>query len=735
MSDKLVSRDGPLIGRANERRLVQKAGGEDAISKAYQTNLDGTKTMAHTRGELSRPEVITTDPEPAKPLVDDGEWTYDYNPLRSAGGGLVPDLEGALPRNDPAKGAKTRRGGLKITSETECMLSVSKSSYDIHDKDKHRKMVRGPNYWYDKRNVVTWASEIEVDEASDGTDYPFTNRVGVVQYEDATGLHEITIISQQPLAAYNGGIAILCACMAKSADGRRYLRVAFINSGMLYVRDFRKGVLIATASWRHVGLTPHTGPVVDGLQIDGIHIGRNLAGFSQDGLRLVTAFDPDSLATAWRGNQCLVLTIPPPGESLSITPSIHAFSVPVVSSDVTPLTVTGSLAVPSFDDRPITGFATGFQEITRTNQETGAVETFEPNLTPREEYYDYDVSQETTGVTSRYQTSCSIQALGFSKDGDVCGVVTAFDRMTGSTLSEAKEYHYHKWWSSMTSLSYSWYESIPNDDYTSFGSGPTSRRREDIGSETSSEHTYDHRSSKTYYCSSASAVHLGEIDAEYNFDKTISYAVSSSRSENTSISYADNYPFKVETTFSGSGFSSNSDSTRTITVTVTEEGLYSGATSVSYVSAADFRAGVVAIASRPFRYHPGYERVITKHNATVVSDVYIPSDVPMVDGDDPYNPPGSPDLVPDLEIGHGETTVSIIRGGVTVAEKTGPMYVGYGDWWERKKAYFSFSHAFDDTYGSFGGLLYKAGNWYNLVRNPNEPAGEFPHVPPNISHY
>lgn len=721
---KLISREGPAVGTANERRLIEKAGGESTIAKSYQTNLDGTKTMAHTRGELSRPEVITTDPEPAKPLVDDGEWTYDYNPLRSAGGGLVPDLEGALPRNDPAKGAKTRRGGLKITSETECMLSVSKSSYDIHDKDKHRKMVRGPNYWYDKRNVVTWASEIEVDEAGDWSDYPRTNHVGVVQYEDATGLHEITIMSQQPWAAYNGGTAILCACLAKSADGRRYLRVAFINSGMLYVRDFRKGVLIATASWRHVGLTSHTGPVVDGLQIDGIRTGRNLAGFSQDGLRLVTAFDPDSLATAWRGNKCLVLTIPPPGESLSITPSIHAFSVPILDKLIPNRTVVGDWTSPGLPTN--TGSLVGLAELTRTTVSTGAVETFDHDLAPFDSRLDHSSQQDVADDTApdwfvgglgdlfsgQESTRCEILALGFSKAGDVCSVIKSVDISGRSDFTRSKETNYRLWFSDVVDVTFSWVGAVP---YVSTGSYP-SREHETSTYEYSYIGNYSGASSQKYYfCSGASAINLDAIKDEETTNITFSELRSVNWSKEWSISYSDNSPAYASELKSGGSlvYTKNEYScTQTLTVSETKFGSLT-------VSAADFIAGVIIVVKTPSSQLPGY----VEHRSETGEVTYAPSDIPM--GVSGY---------PDLNLGDGDPSVSIWRNAIQLAEKTVPSGTGvsYGDWWEKKKAFLAFTR---DEADNFGGLLYKAGSWYNLVRNPNEPDGEFPHVPPNISHY
>lgn len=712
---KLISREGPAVGTANERRLIEKAGGENTIAKSYQTNLDGTKTMAHTRGELSRPEVITTDPEPAKPLVDDGEWTYDYNPLRSSGGGLVPDLEGALPRNDPAKGAKTRRGGLKITSETECMLSVSKSSYDIHDKDKHRKMVRGPNYWYDKRNVVTWASEIEVDEAGDWSDYPRTNHVGVVQYEDATGLHEITIMSQQNWAASSSGDEILCACMAKSADGRRYLRVAFINSGKLYIRDFRKGVLIATASWRHVGVTPHTGPVVDGIQIDGIRTGRNLARFSQDGLRLVTAFDPDALEMThdFHGNKCLVLTIPPPGEALSITPSLHAFNVPLVDFEQREKQTSGewlSGDVPSV----YTGSFAGLQEMTRTTVKTGAVETFDPDLTLFEERQDrvqqLDAINGTafghiwyeSGIAYTSPTYCEILALGFSKSGDVCGVVKTNDQSVDMSSSSSLDYHYRHWFSDPVDVSFDWHYA---EHYISTGTGPSREREESTKAILHTDWHSKVTSKNVYFCSGASAVNLDVLSGESTTDSKYESIYERDASSEKSIAYYDASPFYARTEKTGGGIVvSKYTSSTNITVTLSEE--IPGSV---FVSAVDFVAGVAVFVSTTEKQIPEY---------TIW----------------PMPPYGIWSTAPETSLGYSDPSVSIWRNAMQIAEKTVPYgtWVSHGDWWEKKKAFLAFTR---DEADNFGGLLYKAGSWYNLVRNPNEPAGEFPHVPPNISHY
>ena len=711
---KLISREGPAVGTANERRLIEKAGGESTIAKSYQTNLDGTTTMAHTRGALSRPEIITTDPDPAKPIVDDGEWTYDYNPLRSSGGGLVPDLEGSYPRNDPLKGAKTRRSGLKITSETECMLSVSKSSYDIHDKDKHRKMVRGPNYWYDKRNVVTWSSEIRVDESGDMTDFAYANKVGVVQYEDATGLHEITIFHPQPFGAE--GLFFLCACMAKSVNGVRYVRVAFVNSGRIYIRDYRKGIVFATASWGYVGAT------VDGIQIDGIRTGRNLARFSQDGLRLVTAFDPDVLEMThdFHGNKCLVLTIPPPGKALSITPSLHAFNVPLVDFEQREKQTSGewkSGNVPSV----YTGSFAGLKELTRTTVETGAVETFDPDLTLFEERQDrvqqLDAINGTAFGHIWYEsriaytspTYCEILALGFSKSGDVCGVVKTNDQSVDMSSSSSLDYHYRLWCSDPVDVSFAWPDALSNNHYISTGTGPSREQMEETRTELHTEQHSNVTSQNVYFCSSASAINLDVLGGEHTRDVAFEGRHEYDASFEIAIAYYDNSPFYARTEKTGGSLVvSKSVNLETITVTLSEEKQES-----VVVSAVDFVAGVVAFIKTTEHQIPGY----------------------TIYRDSKYDqwPPGPS----EISLGDGDRSISIWRNAMQIAEKTVPSGtgVGYGDWWEKKKSFFAFSRDLSGNISS--GHLYKAGRWYNLVRNPNEPAdtSSFSYIPPNISHY
>ena len=736
MSDKLISRKGPNVGRSDERRLIEKVGGEDTIRKAYQTNLDGSKTMAHTRGEWSQPEVITTDPDPAKPPPDDGEWTYDYNPLRPSSGALVPDLEGVYPRNVPDKGAKTRRSGLKITGEAECMLAVSKSCYDIYDKDKYRRMVRGPNYWYDKRNVVTWASEIVVDETGDMTDYPFANRVGVVQYEDATGLHEITVIAQQGWGM--NSVWMLAACMAKSADGARYVRVAFVSSGRIYVRDYRKGVAFATASWGYVGA------MVDGVTLEKAGLrGFKLSEFSQDGLRLVTTIQVDAASlpsgVEHPGNQCLVLTMPPPGEVLAISPSLHTFNVEIKARDYREPTKQDYAPQPSAtlaEIAQVTGSAGhNFQQITKTNERTGAVETFETDFDPLSYQYDYESTMHATGtsagagipgVTSllvsdlRLQTRCFISAVGFAKNGDVCGVVATYDYESGAETNGTKEVHWRKWWSDKQDLTYRTADPYNDDTYLNTGSWLSRRQETYSYLELTTTNAFERATTKTYYCAGASSTHLDQFDAEYNEETSISSVYSSDTTENQTYTYTDHFPFGPLYSASSSNHQSDGENTSTITVTLNESAPENnGPWHQGAPVAADFSAGVVAVRKTTTISRPGYICVVTNPRGTPAYS-YTPADLPM-----------TPSGKPDLYIGPGETELSLFRNGVPFAGTTGPFCGGYGDWWEKKKAYLTF-RLIDDA---LGGWLYKKGSWYQLVRNPNEPAGAYPTIPPNISHY
>ena len=61
-------RHGGIVGKANENRMISAMGGQDTIKKRFQTNPDGSVTMAHTRGPGSQPEFITTGGGPIAPL-------------------------------------------------------------------------------------------------------------------------------------------------------------------------------------------------------------------------------------------------------------------------------------------------------------------------------------------------------------------------------------------------------------------------------------------------------------------------------------------------------------------------------------------------------------------------------------------------------------------------------------------------------------------------------------------
>lgn len=68
--EKLIVRQGPSIGKSSELRMLDAIGGASTIKKRFQNNLNGSVTMAHTRGPGAQPEFITS--EPTNEVVPDG---------------------------------------------------------------------------------------------------------------------------------------------------------------------------------------------------------------------------------------------------------------------------------------------------------------------------------------------------------------------------------------------------------------------------------------------------------------------------------------------------------------------------------------------------------------------------------------------------------------------------------------------------------------------------------------
>jgi len=80
--DQLSVRHGTTQGKSTENRMLQAMGGQDTIKKRFQTNVDGSVVMAHTRGPGTQPEFITSllasIPIEVTAYMESGqlEWSY-----------------------------------------------------------------------------------------------------------------------------------------------------------------------------------------------------------------------------------------------------------------------------------------------------------------------------------------------------------------------------------------------------------------------------------------------------------------------------------------------------------------------------------------------------------------------------------------------------------------------------------------------------------------------------------
>lgn len=139
-------RNGPAVGKSGENRMLQAMGGQDTIKKRYQTNLDGSTTMAHTRGPGSQPEFITT----AAPIL----------PLSHCA--VIPVCNEAVYGFIKGPTGITVYGKNEETKPASALLSIKDTTFRLLWNRRKTKSATtttdlhpGNRIWYDSRPVET----------------------------------------------------------------------------------------------------------------------------------------------------------------------------------------------------------------------------------------------------------------------------------------------------------------------------------------------------------------------------------------------------------------------------------------------------------------------------------------------------------------------------------------------------------------------------------------------------
>ena len=244
MYDKLIDRDGPSVGDGVERKLIEKLGGSGTTRKAYHTNADGSVTMMHTRGPGSRPEV-STKPAEFTPLQPSTQWSFCYAPLELVGDTYQPDTYfksgfGTVGQeNGYYYGPKNRRYGLVPISGGGYGIAVGESTYliDATEPDSS-KQVRGPYYWYNGDDVVTWTSYLAKLESGGWFDTPFNH----VQYGSGNDIY----VEEDTALFY-----LRAACTVYDGSSVPYVRVVLAAGdglGGIEVRDYSDETTYTTHS-------------------------------------------------------------------------------------------------------------------------------------------------------------------------------------------------------------------------------------------------------------------------------------------------------------------------------------------------------------------------------------------------------------------------------------------------------------------------------------------------------
>ena len=691
------TRTGTASGTANERQMLDTLGGADGFRTRVQRNADGSETTLRTKDGMPQFSTTTTSQTATEPLV----WTYDFNAVKKVGENYVPDAlvlpQITAPMWDSGKGLKTRRAGLVKLDNGKYALTVSESGYDAYNTPN---IMRGPNYWYNSSDVVTWTIDTWLPTAPD--DYG-QRLIGVVQ-------HEKSNFEVVPMSSPDNRFSpiIVAACVVSKKPNPDHVRVATVVGGTtqrLVITDYLNGVEQAVCKLDF----PF---VVSSFSVAPIGVKTDYFSFSSDGLSLLIGVN-STLGSFPSTNTCKALVV-------SITTGavingISLYSFPVNTPDNSYTTSTWVTSSSGGDDYSQTGLVPE-QIVGWINQTTGEWVFYNtPERTTGGAYgkTPYNSSLKRPG-SETHEDRAYVLRVGFDANNTPCAVISRYrsirtaggeltiDYKTEDTIFSNPQIH--QVWAGKsivnycTSSSYSYADTI-----------------------TVTASAYVSYKQTVYVCKGNSVI----------FETTTSCSKSRGGAGNSE-----------ERHFNASSYSLTPGPLGNVTEkTVVSSGGYTKGGSTSNAPgrynydiacvAADFFSGVIVIAETNQFFTNGYSDVRDYSKDTTGKTIY---DITTRVYD--QNPSGYTVEYKVIDNGSLKASYQITKTapGLITGLETPKAFVGTADYRAKDKTLLIL-HADDDT--TTFGLHYKDGVWTEVVPNPSEPNPQYAHPVrvSKLSHY
>lgn len=410
--------------RTTARLLIESAGGTSGIKTRTLKNPDGSTSTLRTRN--GNPEISTDDPKPDDPRIDKLVWTYDYNALDWSAGALAPDgttFDGVYSaRLDSTKFAKTRRGGLLVDGAT-AKLPVKKSEYNNYEKAKLPSA--GGGIWTNKKHTVTWGGYSYVS-FSTGTSFPYFKKYSGVICIDGVNV-------KLPSGVPTTGQMVGAACLVKDDAGRRLLRVAVTpeaGTGSISIYDYTlKGTLVSLVFY-----SPST--------VGSSHVVSYMpeVAWSWDGKKLIVAANNTTIGVNPGKPVVMVLTVTRPVAG-SPSVSMAQYTPPVSMPDAPTITSTSSSSTTGWSRRLDAQSDPVHSET--YNSTTGLWEVSAEIKYGQFTYSDAagGTSDSTSGVAVY---TYAVTKVGFNKAGDPC-IVLKSDQETTTHTHHVYSYDEHSY--------------------------------------------------------------------------------------------------------------------------------------------------------------------------------------------------------------------------------------------------------------------------------------------------
>lgn len=265
-AQSLPTRDGHPAGKSVENNMLQSVGGFDTIRTKIRKNIDGSTTTLRTRNGM--PEFKTVPAENIEQVFEE-DWTYDFNSLKQDGafGDCITIPKTPTPSGNFRDGYKIRRKGIELKG----------GSYRLQQgESKYTTACRGPNYWYNETDLVTWhGMERTAVLDQDPHDPPAYWDREITRGAVQEGVEEVTEIILSPYPAephpdtrvfdYNN--CVIAACVVRSPTRGKIVRIAVVHQDgslavpgpvnlYLAVQDYYDGVCVSEHSPQTLEVNP-----------------------------------------------------------------------------------------------------------------------------------------------------------------------------------------------------------------------------------------------------------------------------------------------------------------------------------------------------------------------------------------------------------------------------------------------------------------------------------------------